>query len=629
MSGRRVAVVISGACCSEFSPLLKERIPSRFVTESSDNVKDETCANEAILDEPARIRGKMRIGKSIARYWAEAVVVVIALLLWAPRLSGPIDLRWDAGVYYVLGRSLATGHGYRILSEPGSPEALQYPPLLPTVVALYQRALGSTDPAIVAPWLRMSYATLFLVYALAVLALGRRYLRAGLAVTAVALCLLQVNTIFLSDVLLTELPFALVSVVFVLVAADSRLASRPRLRETVSFVLAAAGFLLRTAGIALLAAWVVEALARRRWRLALTRGVLAVLPVIAWQSNVARVHRSYEYRHPAYEYQRAPYQFYNVSYADSVGLIDSSRLLPQPVHARVLTLAVHFTTNLGPMLKGLGETISTNEYYWRQLLLNAQQRLLGRQVIPLGVVLVPIICLSALVTAGIIILARRRAWLIVSIVLLSVALIWITPWSDQFQRYLMPLAPFLAVAALLALSQLRAALRTSRRLRPLTVTVGQIALAGLALLALTSQTYTACQLFYQRWRSSANVAYDWGPVSQQYFYYGGRWRAWEAAAAWIRANTPLDAIVATPERHLCYLRTNRRAILPPMEANPTRARHLLEGVPVSYVIIDEIGEMASFGRRYALPAVQGDVVGWPLVYSVDGTQIYKRATGRK
>ena len=593
-------------------------------------MRDETCANKSVLNEPTIIRrGKAQIDKLIACYWAQVLVVAMALLLWAPRLSGPIDLRWDAGVYYVLGRSLATGHGYRILSEPGSPEALQYPPLLPVVVALHQRALGSTDPAIVAPWLRMSYATLFLVYALAVLALGRRYLPAGFAVTAVALSLLQVNTIFLSDVLFTELPFALISVVFVLVTAGSRLVSRPWLRETVSFLLAAAGFLLRTAGIALLAAWVIEALARRRWRLALTRGVLAVLPFLAWETHVTRVRGSYEYAHPAYEYQRAPYQFYNVSYAESVGLIGSSQLAPQPVHARVLTLTAHFTTNLGPMVKGLGEAISTNEYYWRQLLLNAQQRLLGRQVIPLGVALVPIICLSALVTVGIIILARRRAWLIVSIVLVSVALIWITPWSDQFQRYLMPLAPFLAVAALLALSQLGAALRTSRRRRPLTVTVGQIALAGLAVLALTSQTYTACQLFYQRCRSGANLAHDGGPVSQHYFYYGGRWRAWEAAAAWIGANTPPDAIIATPERQLCYLRTSRRAILPPMEANPTRARQLLEAVPVSYVIIDEIGEMASFGRRYALPAVQGDAVGWHLVHSVDGTQIYERATGRK
>src|SRR6188472_1995429 len=94
------------------------------------------------------------------------LVVGLAIVLWAPRLSGPIDLRWDAGVYYVLGASLATGHGYRILSEPGSPEAVQYPPLLPAVVALYERALGSTEPAIVAPWLRISYAAMFLVYAL-------------------------------------------------------------------------------------------------------------------------------------------------------------------------------------------------------------------------------------------------------------------------------------------------------------------------------------------------------------------------------------------------------------------------------------------------------------------------------
>src|SRR5213080_537984 len=144
----------------------------------------------------------------ITHYWAEAVVVAIAVLLWAPRLSGSIDLRWDAGTYYVLGTSLATGHGYRLLSEPGSPEALQYPPLLPAVVALYERALGSTDPAVVGPWLRISYAAIFLAYALAALALARRYLGAGFAVVAVALSLLQFYTLFFSDLLFTELPFA-------------------------------------------------------------------------------------------------------------------------------------------------------------------------------------------------------------------------------------------------------------------------------------------------------------------------------------------------------------------------------------------------------------------------------------
>ena len=101
------------------------------------------------------------------KYWTNGI------LLWLPRLSGPIDLRWDAGVYYLLGSSLATGHGYRILSEPGSPEAVQYPPLLPGIVALYARAFGSIDPAVIGPWLRLSYAALFLVYGIGVLCFSK------------------------------------------------------------------------------------------------------------------------------------------------------------------------------------------------------------------------------------------------------------------------------------------------------------------------------------------------------------------------------------------------------------------------------------------------------------------------
>src|SRR5262245_46101614 len=212
----------------------------------------DTCAEEMVLPKPANLALEKRGATTfLGRFWGELTVLVLAITLWLPRLTGPIDLRWDAGVYYVLGTSLATGHGYRILSEPGSPEALQYPPLLPAVVALYERALGSTDPAVVAPWLRISYAIVFLVYALAALALARRYLRAGFAVLAIALSLLQFHTLFLSDLLSTELPFALVSVVFAGVAVDRSQASRPWLAEAVSFALALAGFLLRTAGIAL------------------------------------------------------------------------------------------------------------------------------------------------------------------------------------------------------------------------------------------------------------------------------------------------------------------------------------------------------------------------------------------
>jgi hypothetical protein len=86
-------------------------------------MSSEACADEAVLGEVPKLARSDRQGRNlITRYWGEAIVVAIALLVWMPRLSGPIDLRWDAGVYYLLGTSLAQGHGYRIRAS-GSPEA--------------------------------------------------------------------------------------------------------------------------------------------------------------------------------------------------------------------------------------------------------------------------------------------------------------------------------------------------------------------------------------------------------------------------------------------------------------------------------------------------------------------------
>ena len=271
----------------------------------------EVGTDRAVLNEPQKkTRSEPQGRKLVARYWGELVVVTIALLLWVPRLSGPIDLRWDGGVYYLLGTSLAQGHGYRIPSEPGWPKAIQYPPLLPAFVALHEWVLKSTDPAVVAPWLRKTYAAIFLSYGVAMLALAKRYLSPIFAVIAVALCLLHHMTIFLSDLLFAELPFAATTVAFALVASAPVQGSAWKgwSREAAAFTLAVAGFFLKTAGVVLFAAWVVAALMQRRWWIAIARGALALLPFLAWQTYIANTLKSADYTHPTYEYQRAAYQ---------------------------------------------------------------------------------------------------------------------------------------------------------------------------------------------------------------------------------------------------------------------------------------------------------------------------------
>jgi hypothetical protein len=583
----------------------------------------DAYANEAVLDETTKIvRSRLSFGTAVARWWGQVVVIAIALLLWIPRLSGPIDLRWDAGVYYLLGTSLAQGHGYRIPSEPGSPEALQYPPLLPAVVALYERALGSTDPAVVAPWLRTSYAMLFLVYALAALVLARRYLRPTFAVAATALCLLHFQTIFLSDLLFAELPFALVTVLFALVASNTQSTPRSWLREPGAFTLAAAGFLLRTAGVALLAAWVLEALTRRRWRLALGRSALALLPIIAWQAHVARVRASDEYAHPAYQYQRAPYQFYNVSYADNVRLLDPFR--PELGRMNARAFITRLATNLPSVLASLGEGVSTKKSDWRRIVENPQHRLFGQPIIPGAVAMVPIFGLAAMVLAGLILLLRRGAWLMVFIVLGSVALVWTTPWHGQFTRYLMPLACFLSICVFLALSQIADALRGRDSWAS---TLARVAFAGLLALIFGSAIYTPLSLFRLR-ASQEGIVVAKGNATYRLFAHVRSWQDWEEAAAWINAHAPRNAIVATSAPHFLYLCTGLRAVLPPMESDAVRARLLLETVPVSYVIVDNL-EFVDVSRRYARPAVESDSTSWHLVQSIDETKIYERDTGRQ
>ncbi|MDQ3118696.1 MAG: hypothetical protein M3Q89_03890 [Verrucomicrobiota bacterium] len=577
-------------------------------------------------------------GARLRRRWDVAVVVVIALLLFAPRFSGPIDLRYDAGVYYLLGTSLAKGEGYRIPSEPGSPQALQYPPLLPAFVALHQVVLRTTDPAVVAPWLRTSYIAMFAFFAVAILTLARKFLRPAAAVAATALSLLHVMTFFMSDLLFAELPFALAAVGFALVANKEPLKSRLWPRELAAYALAAASFLLRTAGLALFVAWVFDALIRRRWRLALVRAAMAFVVVALWQGYVERVRTSNEYLHPAYEYQRASYQFYNVSYAENVALTDPFR--PELGRASIKKLVGRLATNLCSMPAAVGEALSTKDGYWREALRRFEEAFRrlppgGSDFIPIipeNIVLVPIYAFGMLVVAGLIAFVRRGNWLIPIIVLGSLGLICTTPWPGQFSRYLTSVAPFLTISGMLGWVSVSSVLRAqdligaALRARQLGwfARLLQWGLAGLLALTFAIQVRTAFRVFRVRQNDPPAFASALeGREGRHFFYHDAPWRDWEEAVAWLGANTSPDAIISTTSPHFLYLRTGRRAILPPMESNAAAARRLLEAVPVSHVVVDEMGFL-DVSRRYALPAVQDDPATWQVVHSVKGVRIYER-----
>jgi hypothetical protein len=536
-----------------------------------------------------------------------------------PRLLGPIDLRWDASVYYLLGTSLTNGHGYRIESEPGAPAALQYPPLLPAIISLHQRVLGTCDPTLVAPWLRITYAFLFLIYAIAALRLAERYLRPAFATTATLLCLLNPFTIFLSDLLFAEVPFALISVLFALVAGATSRPWRRWWHELASFVLASSGFLLRSAGLALLGAWMLDAMVRRRWRLFCARALMSLVPVFGWQAYVAHVRSSAEYSHPAYEYQRAAYQYYNVSYFENMRLIDPFQPELGTLNSRAFVSRL--ATNLGTVPGVMGEIVSAKEKDWRGTVLWLQGLISSHRLFPISLVSVPLFTLAALVVAGLVDFIRRGEWIMTFIIAGSFALVCFTPWPSQFSRYLEPLAQFLTIAAVVGIVEITGIL-TRRGKAPAALTM-QWASVLLLFLAIIVELHTAAWLFSERARQRGVFAHNKSQVVPKWFLYDQSWQAWQDAINWIDTHAAAEAIIATSSPHFYYLQTGRLAVLPPMERDPVREAHLLDAVPVSYVIVDEL-EFPDISRRYVLPLVESNPGSWRLVHKSRATAVYER-----
>jgi hypothetical protein len=545
------------------------------------------------------------------------VLLGLAVLLWIPRLQGPIDLRYDAGVYYITGTSLAEGKGYRLLSEPGEIQAVQYPPLLPAFVAAHQWVLGTSDPAIAGRWLRLSFCLIFILYILAVYGMARQYLAATSALLVALITTSYLYSLFLSDLLFADIPFALVTTLFII---SSRWTEK-WCHFTLTAVLGMMAYLLRTVGIALLGAWVLESLLKKSWKQATLRTLASLIPLVAWQAYVGHVTSSQEYQHPAYPYQRAPYLFYNVTYAEN--LMQVEMYTPELGRVSWHDLAKRFLSNLATVPTSLGEGITAPLVFWHWLLSDVH-RVLDVALIPAGVVTVSLPVVGCLVVAGASVLLARREALLPSYIAASVALVCLTTYAGQFPRYLAPVTPFLALCLvqLLAASGAYAQRRWDARGRR----VGQVVTVLVMATVLTVELYTVFRCYRLRYEQGRTYA---GPEEQSgshLFFYDDKWRTYDGALAWLKQFAKSGEIIATSVPHWTYLKTGRQAVMPPLEVDPEKMQQLLDSVPVTYVIVEQLGVADDIMRRYAQPAIEKYPKRWLLVYcAADGrASIYRR-----
>ena len=554
-------------------------------------------------------------------YWG--IILVVWLAVWAPRLQGPINFRWDASTYYVLGTALGEGRGYRLLNEPGEIHAIQYPPLLPMLVAAHQLIMGTNDYFKVGFALRLTYFFLSGLFLLMTYAFARRLVAPPYALLVGVVTALSVSSLLApSEVLYAEMPFAVVAMAFVLCQQRS---DRP-IFAVASGVLAAAAYLLRTAGLALLVAWVAESLMRRRFKEAAVRAALSAVPILLWQGYIWNVSRSSEYHHPAYSYQRASYYYANVGYTENSRLVDPFQ--PELGRAQVPDLLRRVARNIAAVPIGLAESAIIPKWFAPTFCTQLRKILhvpvsgIWRKAIS-GTLYGGLFAAGLLALAGAVLIANGPHRFLSLYFGITIATVVLTPWQNQFWRYLAPVAPLTLVFLLLALIAIRHWLE--RRQIKWGGRAGRLALIAPLAAVLLGQIVVAVHVL----RALEPVSYYDAAGRERVFKliaYPSEWHALDPAFEWVRRNAAPNAVIATTVPHLAYLRTGHKAVLPPFERDVNTANRLLAEVPVSYVVVDRFRQ-PGISERYAAPAVTRRPQDWQLVYTAPDreTRVYARA----
>jgi hypothetical protein len=544
------------------------------------------------------------------------VLLTLTILIWLPRFKGPIDLRWDGGVYYILGTSLAEGKGYRLLNEPGEIEAVQYPPLLPLIIASYQLILGTDDPTTVGRWLRFSAFIIFVLYIYIIFKFFESYLSLNWAFLATTICLFSMHICFLSDLCFPELLFSIFTILFVLSLGKQS----SHANSILVYFLAVASYALRTIGLVALAVWILDSLLRKKFKQALLRGVFALIPIFCWQFYIVSVESSYEYNHPQYAYQRAPYLFYNVSYSRNVTFVDP--FAPEKGATNTVGIMRRFASNAVYIPSNFGETVTALRAYWENWFEYLLLDIKGKTFVTYWGTFLILYCIGFFVIIGLILQLLQQHRRIISLYTFAyVAVVCLTPFPQQYARYLMPIIPFLVLSLMVFLLFAR---NTSERFllskwssfgKYLGATTLFVVLFTELLWFFTVYTVDHQQISYL----DRNKQF----INYRLFYYVKTEQDFDSCVSYLQQNAKPADVIAAGTPHWIFLRTGLKAVMPPFENDTTQAQQLLDSVPVRYLII---GQDVVKSERYTLQMVQQFPEQWKQVYSVPESSwaVYQR-----
>lgn len=492
-----------------------------------------------------------------------AVHVVLGLLLYDPTLFTGGD---NAG-YMILGDALRTGRGYLDIYLPDAPLHTKYPPGYPAILALLGWIGGLQLFKLLS--LACTAAVVWLVYLT-----GRRLFSPAVGVAAAIAT--AVNPVFLeySHWVLSEAPFT--GLVLLCLAAyagrGSEGTSHPGEGKgwKVGVPAAVGAFLVRTAGLPLLAAVALHHALRREWR---RFGVAAGAGGAAaggW-FLFGRLRPAGEHGYLSQLLQVNPYD-------PGAGTVGIGGLLERA--------AVNLWTYASEVLPGS--------------LVGVQPDAGGS---PEGWILFAGLLMTGLALAGWVVRARRGVGAAELFVLLYVGLIclWPTVWTDR--RFLLPVLPLLVMYAVGAVAAAARRLAGAGKKGTSGKAPGY-AVAGAAALLLAPALLAVADRAPERVRCLAAYRSDSPCVPAP-------WQSFYDAAEWARDNTPEEAVVANRKPRIFFWISRRPGDVYRFSGEPELVVESLERMGATHVALDRISGTTV---RYLVPAVEAYRDRFTVVY---------------
>jgi hypothetical protein len=176
-------------------------------------------------------------------------------------------------------------------------------------------------------------------------------------------------------------------------------------------------------------------------------------------------------------------------------------------------------------------------------------------------------------------------------------------------RYLLPLYPFLALALFGFLTWLTARIRLPW---PALSRALAMAVPWTVLAVVGSRASTETLELYTNYYQSVSYVQQGRPVSYRLVFYGPGAADVDAALDWLDGHAAASDVIATDHPQWAYLRTGRRAVLPPFVLDGREGQRLIDSVPVSYLITSTD---ADGYQRYTGPLLAANPQAWRRVWS--------------